>query len=126
MPVVNVVPGDLRLGNTVVPPFLPPHPGGAPLATVTRRTPPPPRFSPPGEAAEGAGARGFDGTKVKGEGGMRPNFSEPSRGPWRALRAQSRKAGFCTSSWGDFGFRGFLESSFLFWETEGPRLPMLD
>ena len=69
MLIVKVVPSDLRMGNTAVPPFLP---RGAPLATP--RTPPPPRLVEGGEAAEGAGASGFDGTKVKGDGGFRPNF----------------------------------------------------
>lgn len=76
------MPDDLRLGNTAVPPFLPPHPARAPLAPDTRRAPPPLRCSPLGEAAERAGARGREGTKVKGEGGPRPGPFEPCRWPW--------------------------------------------
>ena len=113
--IVKVVPRDLRVGNPAVPPFLP---RGAPLAT--RRTPPPPRFSRRGEAAEGPGASGFDGTKVKGDGGFRPNFL----GVGGHYAPNLRRPGSALPA-GRPWFPRLPGVQFPLWEMEWPRLPVL-
>lgn len=76
-------------------PFLSPHPSQHGRHQISAGLLPKPRL-PAAEAAERAGARGFEGTKVKGRAIC--VAVPPSRGPWGTLSAKLGSPDSATSS----------------------------